>query len=185
MRIKALHNTLQPALLTLQRMLTLLLMLPLLMACDDDDSAADSSWTVTAIMGANRLGDRGYCDLIYSGFRQSENALDIKLQVIVPKSYAEAEQYFDAWLDEDSHEDAHRLLVAASGEYEAYLQAKASRIPDEAKARVMLMESETLDAPYYTLRLPFYGAGLRQQQRLAQQQHRRPEHVALRYQGGH
>ena len=166
MRIKALPISLRPALPTSGKMLTMLLALsmlltlPMLTACDDDDAAAaDGSWTVTAIVSANGLGDRSYCDLIYSGLRQSENALDINLQVIVPKSYAEAEQYFDAWLNDDRHTDGHRLLVAASGEYEAYLRTKADRIPDEEKARVLLMESETTDAPYYTLRLPFYGAG--------------------------
>ena len=100
MRIKAFPITLRPALPTSGKMLamllalSMLLTLPMLTACDNDDAAAaDGSWTVTAIVSANGLGDRSYCDLIYSGLRQSENALDINLQVIVPKSYAEAEQY--------------------------------------------------------------------------------------------
>ncbi len=128
-------------------------------ACSDDHPQPHDRWVVTAVMGANGLGDRGYSDLIYSGLRQSENALDIDLRVIVPRSYEEAEKYFDEWLDDRSAVNSHRLFIAASGEYEAYLEEKVSRIPDSENARVLLVESETVDAPYYTLRLPFYGAG--------------------------
>ncbi|MGN1375612.1 MAG: hypothetical protein ACI4V5_03550 [Prevotella sp.] len=77
----------------------------------------------------------------------------------MPTSYEEAEQYFDAWLDDKDSDADHRLLIAASGEYEAYLKAKTDRLPDRDNARVMLLESETKHAPYYTIHLPFYGAG--------------------------
>ena len=122
-----------------------LMALPLLLSvasCSTDETAdvAGEQWVVTAIMGANGLGDRSYSDLIYSGLRQSENALDITLRVIVPTSYEEAEPYFDAWLN-DRQTTPRRLLIAASGEYEAYLKAKADRLPDQDNARVMLLES--------------------------------------------
>lgn len=146
------------------RLVSWLMILPLLLSvasCSTDETAdvAGEQWVVTAIMGANGLGDRSYSDLIYSGLRQSENALDITLRVIVPTSYEEAEPYFDAWLNDRQSTATRRLLITASGEYEAYLKAKADRLPDQDNARVMLLESATKDAPYYTIRLPFYGAG--------------------------
>ncbi|MGN0220618.1 MAG: hypothetical protein ACI4BA_00640 [Prevotella sp.] len=143
----------------LAALLVSLSMLPV--SCSDDEAAdtENGQWVVTAITSANGVGDRSYTDLIYAGLRQSENTLDIRLRVIVPASYEEAGQYIDAWLDDKAPAADHRLLIAASGEYEAYLSAKADRLPDGDNARVMLLESKTKDAPYYTVRLPSYGAG--------------------------
>lgn len=81
------------------RLVSWLMILPLLLSvasCSTDETAdvAGEQWVVTAIMGANGLGDRSYSDLIYSGLCQSENALDITLRVIVPTSYEEAEPYY-------------------------------------------------------------------------------------------
>ena len=137
-----------------------------LSACssDDDDSTgrdegAVRQATVTLMATPNGLGDNGYNDAAAEGVFAFAGETGTRLQLLLPKDEAEAEQMYRYWLTENSSKDS-AVLILGSSAYESMakeLSPLTSHFSPQSASRVLLFESDAEIDGVSTVMVSHYG----------------------------
>ena len=126
-----------------------------------DEEQASSKPLVIVIYGPNSLGDRSYCDLIYSGVEKAAKIYGLRTLQLSPGSQEEGLAYLEAIIREmeQASDTVRRLLITPGVGYDAYIRANSHRLESNPRADLLYMETSTpLIDKGSTFYIDYYGA---------------------------
>ena len=126
-----------------------------------DEEQASSKPLVIVIYGPNSLGDRSYCDLIYSGVEKAAQIYGLRTLQLSPGSQEEGLAYLETIIREmeQASDTVRRLLITPGVGYDAYIRANSHRLESNPRADLLYMETSTpLEDKGSTFYIDYYGA---------------------------
>lgn len=126
-----------------------------------DEEQASSAPLVIVIYGPNSLGDRSYCDMIYTGVERAAQRHELRTLQFSPESYEEGLAYLETIFSEMERaaDTVRRLLITPGVGYDAYIRANSHRLESNPRADLLYMETTTpLEDKGSTLYIDYYGA---------------------------
>lgn len=128
-------------------------------ACSKDDSTAPPpaarQATVTLLTTVNGLGDNGYNDLIARGLFAFSEKSGVRLRLLLPDYYGEAQDQYDKWLKENAATDS-AILILGSPAYAAFADTTKVQLQG-AGSRVLLLGCETKNPNVHSVMIDHYG----------------------------
>jgi len=116
---------------------------------------------VIVIYGPNSLGDRSYCDLIYTGVERAAQSHGLRTLQFSPESEEEGLAYLETIISEmeQTSDTVRRLLITPGVGYDAYIRANSHRLESNPRADLLYLETTTpLEDKGSTLYIDYYGA---------------------------
>lgn len=146
-----------------------LLMLAMMIGCTKDpiilpnpnEEQPSGMPLVVVIYGPNSLGDRSYCDMIYSGVEKAAQQYGLRTLQFSPESDEEGLAYLETIISEmeQNADTVRRLLITPGVGYDAYIRANSHRLESNPRADLLYMETTTpLESKGSTLYIDYYGA---------------------------
>ena len=145
----------------------LLMLTTMLVGCTKDpiilpnpnEEQASSAPLVIVIYGPNSLGDRSYCDMIYTGVERAAQRHGLRTLQFSPESYEEGFAYLETIFSEmERAADTVRRLLITPG-YDTFIRANSHRLESNPRADLLYLETSTpLENKGSTLYINYYGA---------------------------
>lgn len=126
-----------------------------------DEEQPSGAPLVIVIYGPNSLGDRSYCDMIYTGVEKAAQQHGLRTLQFSPESEEEGLAYLETIISEmeQASDTVRRLLITPGIGYDAYLRANSHRLESNPRADLLYMETSTpLESKGSTLYINYYGA---------------------------
>ena len=126
-----------------------------------DEEQPSGAPLVIVIYGPNSLGDRSYCDMIYTGVEKAAQQHGLRTLQFSPESEEEGLAYLETIISEmeQASDTVSRLLITPGVGYDAYLRANSHRLESNPRADLLYLETSTpLEGKGSTLYLQYYGA---------------------------
>lgn len=126
-----------------------------------DEEQASGAPLVIVIYGPNSLGDRSYCDLIYTGVERAAQRYGLRTLQFSPESDEEGLAYLETIISEMemASDTVRRLLITPGVGFDSYIRANSHRLESNPCADLLYMETATpLEGKGSTLYLTYYGA---------------------------
>ena len=152
-----------------QALFLLLMLATMLVSCtkdriilpNPDEEQASGAPLVIVIYGPNSLGDRSYCDLIYTGVERAAQRYGLRTLQFSPESDEEGLAYLETIISEMemASDTVRRLLITPGVGFDSYIRANSHRLESNPCADLLYMETATpLEGKGSTLYLTYYGA---------------------------
>lgn len=128
---------------------------------DPTEETASTAPLVTVIYGPGDLGDRRYCDLIYTAVERAAATYGLRTMQLSPQSFDEGIRYLEMMFSQMSAatDTVRRLFIVPQPAYDEYLRANSNRLEDNPYADLLYLETPTpLAGKGSTLYMPYYGA---------------------------
>jgi basic membrane protein A len=146
-----------------------LLMLATIIGCtkdpiilpNPDEEQPSGAPLVIVIYGPNSLGDRSYCDMIYSGVERAAKKHGLRTLQFSPENDEEGLAYLETIISEmeQNADTVRRLLITPGVGYDTYIRANSHRLESNPRADLLYMETTTpLESKGSTLYIDYYGA---------------------------
>ena len=126
-----------------------------------DEEQASGAPLVIVIYGPNSLGDRSYCDLIYTGVERAAQRYGLRTLQFSPESDEEGIAYLETIFSEmeQGSDTVRRLLITPGVGFDAYIRANSHRLESNPRSDLLYMETSIpLEGKGSTLYLTYYGA---------------------------
>ncbi|MBQ4206212.1 MAG: hypothetical protein II662_06105, partial [Bacteroidales bacterium] len=108
-----------------------------------DEEQASGAPLVIVIYGPNSLGDRSYCDLIYTGVERAAQRYGLRTLQFSPESDEEGLAYLETIISEMemASDTVRRLLITPGVGFDSYIRANSHRLESNPCADLLYMET--------------------------------------------